>query len=220
MQSLLRVVLPGICRVHPLVPRLATFQVRAVSGDYSSPESRRACYSCGALDHITRDCPARRPRDGSPAKAYCMKCRTNEHDYEHCPHNLCFRCNQTGHLSKNCGQPRACYICKSPDHVAASCTMDPGQAAAARAGRPPLTCYRCNEPGHLASECPQGGGGAGSRTRSREREDWSSRPRSRSADARPPWQQRGSSASRSQSGPSRGGRAPGEYKGSWGLKKD
>ncbi|GJW59832.1 putative reverse transcriptase domain-containing protein [Tanacetum coccineum] len=70
----------------------------------------------------------------------CAKC--DGHHQESMPCHACFKCNQTGHVAKNCRvvavratpvnavNPSACYKCRSPDHFRNTCprlNREPGQ---------------------------------------------------------------------------------------------
>ncbi|CAG2217719.1 AIR1_2 [Mytilus edulis] len=54
----------------------------------------------------------------------------------------CHNCNETGHLSKVCPQPKklmACYLCGDEGHTGRNC-------------KNPI-CFNCNTPGHIINEC-------------------------------------------------------------------
>uniref|UniRef100_A0A3Q2P7J3 Zinc finger CCHC domain-containing protein 7 n=1 Tax=Fundulus heteroclitus TaxID=8078 RepID=A0A3Q2P7J3_FUNHE len=54
----------------------------------------------------------------------------------------CRNCNKTGHLSKNCPDPRkltACFLCGTTGHQASQC--------------PNKHCNNCGQPGHLFNSC-------------------------------------------------------------------
>ncbi|PWN49534.1 hypothetical protein IE53DRAFT_138595 [Violaceomyces palustris] len=93
----------------------------------------------------------------------------------------CYRCNETGHISRDCPQaPEAgaggfggrqafgssgdCYKCGQPGHIARSCPTAGGfggaRGAFSSGGR---TCYNCGGVGHLSRECTSAGGATGSR---------------------------------------------------------
>ncbi|KAF9189526.1 hypothetical protein BGZ51_004132 [Haplosporangium sp. Z 767] len=61
---------------------------------------RIVCYSCGGLNHFSRDC-----------KAKSVKC---------------YNCNGFGHLSRDCPEgPKAqvCYKCQQEGHISRDCTQ-------------------------------------------------------------------------------------------------
>ena len=74
---------------------------------------------------------------------------------------MCYNCKQTGHLSRECPEPRnpaaggetdrVCYRCYQPGHLAKDCPTE--QATAGQ------ECYKCGRLGHIARNCPQGAGG-------------------------------------------------------------
>ncbi|GLD66431.1 zinc finger CCHC domain-containing protein 7 [Lates japonicus] len=56
----------------------------------------------------------------------------------------CRNCNKTGHLSKNCPEPKklsACFLCGTPGHLAVEC--------------PSKHCNNCGLPGHLYESCTE-----------------------------------------------------------------
>uniref|UniRef100_A0A3Q1FHJ8 Zinc finger CCHC domain-containing protein 7 n=1 Tax=Acanthochromis polyacanthus TaxID=80966 RepID=A0A3Q1FHJ8_9TELE len=56
----------------------------------------------------------------------------------------CRNCNKTGHLSKNCPEPKKvqpCFLCGTPGHVVSEC--------------PKKHCNNCGLPGHLYESCSE-----------------------------------------------------------------
>ncbi|XP_038569426.1 zinc finger CCHC domain-containing protein 7 [Micropterus salmoides] len=56
----------------------------------------------------------------------------------------CRNCNKTGHLSKNCPEPKkllSCFLCGTPGHLASEC--------------PNKHCNNCGLPGHLYDSCSE-----------------------------------------------------------------
>lgn len=70
----------------------------------------------------------------------CRKCNSPDHLAKECTSIVCFNCEGTGHLSRDCPDGVRCCICKSLDHYALDCmhswyrrpqTVDPGNDPAA-----------------------------------------------------------------------------------------
>lgn len=58
------------------------------------------------------------------------------------PHVKCYNCNEKGHLSQNCPQPKkisVCFLCGDVGHVKRFC--------------PNELCFNCHEPGHMSKQC-------------------------------------------------------------------
>ncbi|XP_037619985.1 zinc finger CCHC domain-containing protein 7 [Sebastes umbrosus] len=56
----------------------------------------------------------------------------------------CRNCNKTGHLSKNCPEPKklsSCFLCGTPGHLSSDC--------------PYKHCNNCGMPGHLYNSCSE-----------------------------------------------------------------
>lgn len=69
----------------------------------------------------------------------CFLCNEIGHISSTCPHIVCYICNKTGHISNRCPQI-ICFICNEIGHVSYRC--------------PQSHCYRCNQKGHYANKCP------------------------------------------------------------------
>ncbi|XP_029361141.1 zinc finger CCHC domain-containing protein 7 isoform X2 [Echeneis naucrates] len=79
----------------------------------------------------------------------------------------CRNCNKTGHLSKNCPEPKKllpCFICGTPGHVVSECPNRhcnncglPGHLYESCSERAywHKQCHRCNMTGHFFDACPQ-----------------------------------------------------------------
>ena len=53
----------------------------------------------------------------------------------------CRKCQQTGHIARDCQAGQVCRVCGSPDHTKRDC--------------PNQRCYYCQETGHLEAVCPK-----------------------------------------------------------------
>ena len=67
----------------------------------------------------------------------------------------CFNCGATGHMSRDCPQPRKqfpqgnCFNCGQPGHISARCPQ--GRSPQRRDDR---RCYNCGQIGHISRNCP------------------------------------------------------------------
>ncbi|KAJ1547271.1 hypothetical protein HK405_006294 [Cladochytrium tenue] len=135
--------------------------VLALSGEYL-PSASRACYRCGAIDHLSRECPQREgvlqptPNGGATS-----------------PVPTCFHCGEPGHIARECpaklslivGSTAAAAQARSArqqvpqplHHLAQQQQQQHLRPAAdvSAAARPAhLICHACGGAGHFARECP------------------------------------------------------------------
>ena len=71
---------------------------------------------------------------------------------------ICYKCDQTGHISRVCGQekPRdmqqvTCFKCQQRGHMARNCPNNKPTGTISAPGK--MVCYRCNNKGHQAKVC-------------------------------------------------------------------
>lgn len=79
----------------------------------------------------------------------------------------CRNCNKTGHLSKNCPEPKklsSCFLCGTPGHMVIECPNKhcnncglPGHLYGSCSERPywHKQCHRCSMKGHFFDACPE-----------------------------------------------------------------
>lgn len=79
----------------------------------------------------------------------------------------CRNCNRTGHLSKNCPEPKKCppcFLCATVGHIASECPFKhcnncglPGHLYSSCSERPfwYKQCHRCGMTGHFFDACPE-----------------------------------------------------------------
>lgn len=87
---------------------------------------------------------------------------------------VCYRCNEKGHLARDCtqeGKPRneqseqdlgkSCYRCNEKGHLAKDCNNNFTQNRQSESGTGgeggDRTCYNCGKQGHISRECPESG---------------------------------------------------------------
>jgi RNA recognition motif-containing protein len=67
---------------------------------------------------------------------------------------LCFRCNQPGHIARDCAHSRrVCFECGSEDHLSADCPKKSGGDLKAALKKRGQVCFKCGDPNHLANHC-------------------------------------------------------------------
>ena len=52
----------------------------------------------------------------------CRRCNLTGHFSNACPNKICFNCENIGHEANMCPAPKLCSLCKSDEHLSASCT--------------------------------------------------------------------------------------------------
>ncbi|KAI5346924.1 hypothetical protein L3X38_014803 [Prunus dulcis] len=98
-----------------------------------------ACFKCGELGHMARDCSG-----GGP----CFKCGELGHMARDCSGGSCFKCGELGHMARDCIGGGVCFKCGELGHMARDC-IGGG------------VCFKCGELGHMARDCNEGGSGGG-----------------------------------------------------------
>jgi cellular nucleic acid-binding protein len=117
------------------------------------------CHRCNQPGHMAKDCPK---------KKKCYACGSEDHLSANCPNRIkiipsrttnqlnrivCHRCDQPGHLAKDCPEKKKCYTCGSEDHLSANC---PNQSTKPhQTNKRTAVCFRCNQPGHTTIDCPE-----------------------------------------------------------------
>jgi hypothetical protein len=102
----------------------------------------RACYNCGEVGHMSRDCPQPRQGGGGGGGGGGRGGDRDEASYGSCGggdrggggDRACYNCGENGHMSRDCPQPRS------------------GGGGGGGGGG---ACYNCGEQGHQSRDCPQ-----------------------------------------------------------------
>lgn len=72
----------------------------------------------------------------------CRKCNQEGHIARDCPNDIvCHNCHQAGHVARDCPNEALCHNCNQPGHLARNC---PNEGV----------CRKCGQSGHIARDCP------------------------------------------------------------------
>jgi hypothetical protein len=101
-----------------------------------NPYKDKTCRNCGALGHITKNCPENK---------------------------TCRNCGAWGHITKNCPENKTCKNCGALGHFARDCLEMPNSvpkkktAATVKEWNPDKkkTCGNCGALGHVVKNCPK-----------------------------------------------------------------
>ncbi|CAD8073770.1 unnamed protein product [Paramecium primaurelia] len=127
----------------------AEVQTRYFNLDSIDVLSKGVCRRCKKPGHFEKWCV----EDIGESKVTCRFC-LGDHYYLKCPNSLCFKCNQAGHMAKDCDvEGQKCHRCNKKGHKSKDCNViimdDENVFEKDKQRLKDLLCLNCKERGHL-----------------------------------------------------------------------
>lgn len=123
-----------------------------------------SCFKCNRLGHVARDCFESLPNFsayGNPMIDFqrndLFTSFANGSAYSSYSGQRCYRCNQSGHIARDCisnNDIRECYNCGQKGHIRTECKLPANSMLNTNNNaRNQCQCYRCGQFGHFARDC-------------------------------------------------------------------
>ncbi|CAD8156233.1 unnamed protein product [Paramecium pentaurelia] len=127
----------------------AEVQTRYFNLDSIDVLSKGVCRRCKKPGHFEKWCV----EDIAETKVTCRFC-LGDHYFLKCPNSLCFKCNQAGHMAKDCDvEGFKCHRCNKKGHKSKDCNViiidDENVFEKDKQRLKDLLCLNCQEKGHL-----------------------------------------------------------------------
>ncbi|CAD8163873.1 unnamed protein product [Paramecium octaurelia] len=124
-------------------------QTRYFNLDSIDVLSKGVCRRCKKPGHFEKWCV----EDIAESKVTCRFC-LGDHYFLKCPNSLCFKCNQAGHMAKDCDvEGIKCHRCNKKGHKSKDCNViildDENVFEKDKQRLKDLLCLNCQERGHL-----------------------------------------------------------------------
>ncbi|CAD8077693.1 unnamed protein product [Paramecium sonneborni] len=124
-------------------------QTRYFNLDSIDVLSKGVCRRCKQPGHYEKWCV----EDVAEPKLTCRFC-LGDHYFLKCPNSLCFKCNQFGHMAKDCDvEGYKCHRCNKKGHKSKDCNViiidDENIFEKDKQRLKDLLCLNCQEKGHL-----------------------------------------------------------------------